>query len=99
MGMSTPSNWSAGSRASHDQAMAAKANIAFPLKILPYRWRMIRKHLIVDTPIGWKARRAAPWVDGRGSLVFTCYDPKLFGNATPEWIDRMAAKVQLVTEP
>lgn len=92
-------NWSPGSRASLNNVVTAKAAIAFPLKIADKnKWTRLRKHLVLDTPIGWKARRACPYLNGQGSLVFSCNDPQLFINMTPEWIERMTAKVQLITE-
>lgn len=96
--MSTANN-SPGWRARVHQAVSAKASIAFPLKIADNaRWRNLRKHLLADIPVGWKARRACPYTDGSGALTFSCMDARLFGNLTPEWIDLMTAKVQLVTE-
>lgn len=97
--MAKNTNWSSGSRATLANAICAKATIAFPLKIADkVRWGKLRKQLLVDTPAGWRARRAAPYRDGSGALTFSCLDPNLFGNVTPEWIERMAAKLQLVTE-
>lgn len=92
-------NGSSGYRAHRDNTVAAQATVAFPLKIADkVKWGKLRKHLVTDTPTGWKARRSATWRDGSGALTFSCYDPKAVCNLTPEWIERMTAKVQLISE-
>lgn len=97
--MSIKSNWSPGSNAALHNVMCAKARIAFPLRIVHRgRWGKLRKQLLQDLPVGWKARRSVPYTDGSGALTFSCTDPRLFGNVTPEWIERMTAKVQLISE-
>jgi hypothetical protein len=97
--MKIQSNWSPGSNAALHGVTCAKARIAFPLKIVnPTKWLKLRKQLLEDMPVGWTARRAAPYTDGSGALTFSCTDPKAFANLTPEWIERMTAKVLLISE-
>lgn len=90
---------SSGYRANRDSTVACMATVAFPLKIFnKSKWDKVRKHIIADIPAGWKARRAATYTDGSGALTFSCYDLKSVCNLTPEWIERMTAKVQLISE-